>query len=314
MTAEGLPEIRDRIHRKSDEYFTFAYRRRDLKKWRMFYGATDALLDAGTAAAGYSRAITHDPNVNLLACYGFLQALYVQQDAVITLSKSVGLEWYPCMDARLCEIRDIRNRLTGHPSLAGDKGKSARPSSGIIAYQEITEHEFSGYVYYADGVETIRVEPAHILRENEERLAIQMLAIEKKMDEEERRFRADQSTKSIGACFGVNFEYLKDRLRCALTDDARVAQAKLHAKLVREIMTKLQAELATRGFESEATSYFLGIIFTGLKLIDQILEAGSSSPDAQNELDLICDGLEKSLSELIEIIHGIDTKLSAPII
>src|SRR5258708_5602050 len=35
-----LSEIRDRIHRKSHEYFVFDFSRREGAKWRMFYGAT----------------------------------------------------------------------------------------------------------------------------------------------------------------------------------------------------------------------------------------------------------------------------------
>jgi len=52
----------------------------------MFYRATDALLDASEAAASYSQLISSNTGAKLLACYGFLQALYVQQDAVKALS------------------------------------------------------------------------------------------------------------------------------------------------------------------------------------------------------------------------------------
>jgi hypothetical protein len=88
--TESLSAIRERLHRKSHEYFVFDQSRRSRESWNMFYGATDALLDADTAALGYGRAISPDTSVNLLACYGFLQALYVQQDAVRTLSQAVG--------------------------------------------------------------------------------------------------------------------------------------------------------------------------------------------------------------------------------
>jgi hypothetical protein len=78
--ADTLSSIRERLHRKSHDYFVFDQRRRTRESWSMFYGATDALLDADTAAGSYRRAISSDTGANLLACYGFLQALYVQQD------------------------------------------------------------------------------------------------------------------------------------------------------------------------------------------------------------------------------------------
>ena len=90
--TKNLSELRDRIHRKSHEYFVFDYTRREPAKWRMFYGAMDALVDAGAAAASYDHAVGTEIGVKLLACYGFLQALYVQQDAVLTLSRETFLE------------------------------------------------------------------------------------------------------------------------------------------------------------------------------------------------------------------------------
>src|ERR1043166_9764507 len=103
---ETLSDVRQRIHSKSHDYFIFDYARRDRRKWRTFYGATDSLLDSHTAAENYSSAIGSNTGVNLLICYGFLQALYVEQDAVRTLSLAVGLDWHPRMDRRLNEIRN----------------------------------------------------------------------------------------------------------------------------------------------------------------------------------------------------------------
>jgi hypothetical protein len=102
--TEDYSTIRSRIHNKSHNYFFFAVGRWDREKRRMFYGATDALLDATQAAASYAEVVS----VNPLACYRFLQAPYIQQDAVGILSRSVGLTWKPEDNDRLKEIRDIR--------------------------------------------------------------------------------------------------------------------------------------------------------------------------------------------------------------
>ena len=103
--TDTLSDIRTRLHHKSHEYFTFEYSRRERKSWRMFYGATDALLDASMAAAAFSRAVRKESAIDLLVCYGFLQALYIQQDAVLTLSRAVGLSWHPNDDPVLRKIR-----------------------------------------------------------------------------------------------------------------------------------------------------------------------------------------------------------------
>jgi hypothetical protein len=124
--AAGLGEIRERIIRKSREYFVFD--RMDLEKRNMFHGAMDALLDAGMAAACYGRAFSADTGIDLLICYGFLQAIYIQQDAVVTLCESLELKWDPNENEQLKKIREARNRLTGHPSKAG-KNRISRQRS-----------------------------------------------------------------------------------------------------------------------------------------------------------------------------------------
>jgi hypothetical protein len=75
--AEDFSTIRTRIHNKSHNYFFFELGRWDRASRGMFYGATDALLDATQAAASYPNVVSSDTAVNLLACYGFLQALYI---------------------------------------------------------------------------------------------------------------------------------------------------------------------------------------------------------------------------------------------
>jgi len=275
----------------------------------MFYGATDALLDAEMAAAAYVRAITADAGVNLLVCYGFLQAIYIQQDAVRTLSRAVGLDWHPGMDVRLKEIRDTRNRLTGHPARAGEKEPQPRPSSAIIAYHDITQSAFRGHVYYEDGSDDVIVDVNTIFRDNEERLALQLEAVEQAMDNEEARFRREQSTRPFSTVFEKPFNYLMQRLQCDLGDDARVPQAEAHAKMIREEMQTLQEDLRSRGFEWPAISYHMGLIFTGLDMLEKLLRKTPPRPNDQNEFDLVYDGLEKNVDRVRGFVKQIDEKL-----
>src|SRR5216684_830467 len=104
--ADGYSVVRERLHSKSHDYFVFAHGRWDRARRSMFYGATDALLDSSQAAACYGHFVSSNNGVKLLTCYGFLQALYVQQDAVKVLSRAVGLKWDPNNDKRLKEIRN----------------------------------------------------------------------------------------------------------------------------------------------------------------------------------------------------------------
>lgn len=279
----SLSVLRERLHRKSHEYFVFESKRRKAAKLRMFYGATDALLDAGHAALSYSRAIASDPGVKLLVCYGFLQALYVQQDAVRTLSLAVGLEdWRPNNDKRLRQIRDTRNRLTGHPAWAGENEKPRRLSSAIIPDHNITQDGFRGHVYYDDGIEHLAVDVRLFLKDNEERLAAQMECIEMKMDEEERHFRNEQAARPFCTYFENGFPYLLQRLHCDLGDVGRVPQAQSHATMIRETINGLRQELEERGFNSTMTSDHIYKIFAGLDLLERRMTKASTLSNTQH--------------------------------
>jgi hypothetical protein len=308
--GDDYSTIRRRIHDKSHSYFVFTTDRWDKEKRNMFYGATDALLDASDAAASYDKYIsTKAEHTNLLACYGFLQALYVQQDAVTVLSRVFDLKWHPKDDVRLNEIRNARNRLTGHPALAGEK--SERSSSAIIPYGDITKKGFRGHVYYENESENMYVEVASFQKDNEERLALQMLLVEKAMDEQERKFRNAQAAHPFSLKFENGFDYLLQRLHCDLGNEDRAIQAGTHAKMVRDRITELEKELIDREFGPEAK--LLTTVFIGLELLKNIIKNGNSSAASQAEFDLIYDGLAKHLGALRDNIKAMDAKLSSPI-
>jgi hypothetical protein len=305
--------IRSRLHKKSHDYFVFSHGRWDRTRRSMFYGATDALLDTSQAAQSYEHAVISNMGANLIVCYGFLQAHYIQQDAVITLSRAVGLSWHPNGDERLKQIRDARNRLTGHPAFAGEREKPQRLSSAIIAYDDITQLGFRGHVYYEDGSEDIKVDVAAFRKDNEDLLSLQMQKVEQKMDEQEEEFRTREATRPLSSVFTNHFSYLLQRLNCDLTDEGRVPQAQVHARMIREIMTTFQTELATRDFASEDTSYHLRLIFTGLDLLEALMKHDCATQEKQNEFDLIYAGIEKTVGQLARFAAEIDARLSTPI-
>ena len=240
-----LAVIRDRIHRKAQWYFAFELHRRDREKHLTIFGATDALLDADEATHAYAIAITGSSGADLLACFGFLQSLVVQQDAVANLSNLVGLAWSPRSDGRLAEIRDIRNRLCGHPARAGE-AKGVRKSSGIIVRGSIVKSGFRGAIYYEDGFNSVDVTVLTWLADNETRLASQMAKIEAHMDSTERTFRGKCSGDFQSSQLTGTSDYIVERMRCDLSNEGRVSQAEAHIAIIRDDVGQLEREFATR--------------------------------------------------------------------
>jgi hypothetical protein len=306
----SLSEIRSRIHDKSHDYFVFEYRRWDRAKRDMFYGATDALYDASLASDSYGRAITKDQGANLLVCYGFLQSLYIQQDAVWTLSRALELTWHPNDSHRLREIRNVRNRLTGHPALGGEKEKPRRLSSAIISSDSITPCGFQATIYYEDGFKNVFVDVSTYLGDNEKQLIAQLRAVEKKMDAEERKFRRKRANPPMSDVFSGSFDYLLQRLWCGLNDQDRLLQAKAHAKIIREEILSLRKDIEKRELNSEQMAHCFDRIFRGIQRLEKIMNKKSFSANDHCDFDLVYEGTKSQIRKLKKIVRDLDEKLS----
>jgi len=280
----------------------------------MFYGATDALLDASMAAGAFSRSVRKESAIDLLVCYGFLQALYIQQDAVLTLSRAVGLKWHPNENPILKKIRDTRNRLTGHPAHAGENERPRRLSSAVITYRDVRPDAFSGYIYFEDTGEPVTVSVAVILQDNEAQLALQMQNIEAEMDNQERKFRAENVKRPLSDNFGTGFSYLLEKLRCDFNDQTRVEQAQTHVTLIREVIEKLQNDLSEREFEPADVDYHIDLILTALNFMGSTLNEETHSRYDKNMFYLVLDGFHTNLDDLKSIIAEIDSRLRTPIV
>jgi hypothetical protein len=178
---EGAGEIRERIHRQSHNLTAFEQQNRSDENWNRFYAATDTLLDVETALGAFDWS-KRAPS--LLERYGFLQALVIAQDATRELSKSVGIEWSPYNDDRLKYIRELRQRVAGHPAWSEKAKKyNYQRSSAMIDLSENHRDGFNVVLYYEKGAEEVFVSFAHLQSENYSALIDRLTIVEKRMFE-----------------------------------------------------------------------------------------------------------------------------------
>jgi hypothetical protein len=165
----------------------FDIRNRSSEDWDRFYAATDTLLDVGTALAEFS-AIERIPTI--LERYGYLQALVIQQQAVEELSTSVGLKWNPRSDESLRHVRELRDRIAGHP--AWSEKKEAWKYERSSAMQDLSRqspYDFRVTLYHKGYSKDLTVTFAELLRMNEAALSEQLGLILVRMHEIEDEFR-----------------------------------------------------------------------------------------------------------------------------
>lgn len=118
---ELIQKIRQHISRTEKQ----AHLLKNRQKWLKLFSALDALEDASWAIEYYcDAAYPNEMRGKYLHTYGLLQALFVQEDAVISISNAlfgtrIDLKsQYP----RAYDVREIRNDVIGHPtSRDGDK-------------------------------------------------------------------------------------------------------------------------------------------------------------------------------------------------
>lgn len=96
----------------------------DTAAWNLLCSCLDTVGDTELAIVAYEQS-SNPPTVGAtyLLVYGALQALFIQQDAVVNLCQALVINYVP--HRLLTEIRNIRNDSTGHPTKrGGGKGQA----------------------------------------------------------------------------------------------------------------------------------------------------------------------------------------------
>jgi hypothetical protein len=115
----------------------------DKPLWNVLCSSLDILGDTELAIESYlALPEGDDVGTRYLLVYGILQVLYVQQDAIEDLVKSFGLAYKS--DSALVEIRDARNKTTGHPTKRGNArtSKDGQQTSHFLARYSIRKSSY----------------------------------------------------------------------------------------------------------------------------------------------------------------------------
>jgi len=137
---ELIQQIRDRL----DHFLRMHRLIKDENKWSRSCSALDTIEDTEDAVLYYMEELELEENNYgqiFLAIYGFMQALFVQQDAIEHLIDALDYEINIRFDPKdvldLKEIRGIRNDVVGHPTDRGSNRLSFQTDR-----QPISKNEF----------------------------------------------------------------------------------------------------------------------------------------------------------------------------
>ena len=302
----ALGEVRERLHKKANSYFVYDLKRWDQAKWRLFFGATDALLDTEFTLSNVERGIPGDRQQAILACYGYLQALYIQQDAVALIWKSLDIAGEPLADPKVRRVRELRNRIAGHPARAEKLGGGKRPSSAIINLHDIdTSSGFKAVIYYDDNMDVVDISFADLLADNCCGLMKSLLEAALAMDRRETEFRDAERVRPLSEAFGNGLTYTLEKLRCGPDDNRR----EMAMRMLGRSLDDLEIVLKERKFSHQASEYPIEAIREGLRLgerLHQLSDAGRS----EQTWWVISEGIDSHVRNLLRHLHALDEKLA----
>lgn len=139
-----IEELKEIIN-SSISYQQNTWNKKDEGNWSKLWSAFDNIQDTQSAIEEYK---TYE-QVGKLATYGILQALIVQQDAVINLEESIDIRPLSLKDyPELKKIRDVRNETIGHPSERKIKRNKPLYKNGEITYTSISAKKDSHVLEY----------------------------------------------------------------------------------------------------------------------------------------------------------------------
>lgn len=298
--------MRERLHRKANSYFFYELRRWDHAKWRLFFGATDALLDTQFALSDVAQGLPTDRKHAILACYGYLQALYIQQDAVALIWRALDIPGDSLADARVEKVRELRNRIAGHPARAEKLGRGKRPSSAIINLHDIDPAVgFRAVIYYDDDMDVVDISFSELLDENCSGLIESLLKAEHVMVERETAFRELERASPLTTKFENGLSYTLEKLRCG-PDDSRRNMA---MRMLTSSIDEVEALLKCRNFLYDAFEYHIDAIRAGIELGERLIEI-SPQGRAQQTWWIISEGIHSHVKDLLSHLNALDEKLA----
>jgi hypothetical protein len=145
--------------------------------WHQLWTAMDVINDAESATVAYlDHEFPGDTGEQYLRIYGVMQALFLQQDALVDLIKAVHPSKNILPNDVLKDIREVRNASVGHPTRLERKGRKELSAHGII-HNTMTKNGFDllsyprpkdkvfTHVSVRDLIEKQRAETVRILSE-----------------------------------------------------------------------------------------------------------------------------------------------------
>lgn len=186
--------------------------------WYQFCAGLDAIRDTCLAIENFQKDSTNLYTKHpYLATYGLFQALFIQQDAVNFLKKSIfgkkcGINWreeYP----ELFKIRQIRNETVGHPIEKKNNYKNNEITYCFITRISLCKEGFSYALCSMDSnTEHKTIKFADIISQQDQHLGKELKTVMEKIQEDEKKHKEKFKNEKLSSLLKKTSLYQIDRI------------------------------------------------------------------------------------------------------
>ena len=261
-------------------------------------GDTELAFDAYAAIPDPS-----DAGTTYILVYGILQALVLQQDAVLHLAEALGISFDP--DSLLQEIREVRNSSVGHPTKRWGKARShfiSRITMSKEGFQLLTVRPDHGpaefrAVSIPTLISTQRGQLVMVLKE--------VLRVLRAQDEEHKAMFRD---KKLGDAFPPTISYYFEKLYESIHGKTSPQFGAMHVKLVAEAVERFKALLAERGSSGayDSVEYQIQLVEYPLAELASYFENPDESRLNAQDANIFIHFIQGQVSELQDMATEID--------
>ena len=303
---------------------------KDQKKWNLMCGSLNAIESTQLAVDSYNslkKDGIKDLGLEYLIVYGLFQALYVQQDSMCNLCKSVNVPMpkrnlkakYP----ELYEVRELRNKGIGHPT-PNDKDEKKDTHSILIegdsiklhSYTEAGEFSFSTYKI-SECIETQNQSLCTIIQQVIKKMkSMEQKHKDKYMQNKLRdNFPADPQY-CIGKLFeAINLIDVEDQeksLQQRIGRETRIYLAFSHAETLIKAINKFKGEFTKRGLQDVYVSIEIEHSKYPLEKLKEYFSSTSESSINSQDARAYADSAEKHILDLVTHAQDLDNEYSSP--
>lgn len=310
---EYIKVIRDFINNPRTQYFLLKNR----ALWFQLCSCMDVIEDSELAIAAYSEGNFRESDGDkLLVIYGLLQALFLQQDAVINLCESLKIHETIDNYPKLKVIREIRNDSIGHPTKRN--GRKGQPNSyNFISRFSLTYGGFELYSNYSNGQsETKNVLIPKLIADQRKYISEILNSVINKLNEEKMNHKKEFRMEKLVSIFPSTLDYHFEKVFETLIASKPASIGEMNLQLIEKTLNAFREILKKRGIELEtyeSINYVFQLIdypLNELSIFFHNSKSGIETNINEKTAFIFAFFVEKKISELRQMAQEIDEEYS----